>query len=47
MEFVIGAIFGAVAMAAAVAISITYDPDGQINDYRVMLGLEEEDNDES
>lgn len=43
MEFVIGALFGAVAMAAAVAVSITYDPDGQITEYRVMLGLEDED----
>lgn len=47
MDFVIGAFFGALAMAVAVAVSITYDPDGRIAEYRLMLGLEEEDNDES
>lgn len=43
MDFILGAFFGALAMAAAVAVSITYDPDGQITEYRVMLGLEDED----
>lgn len=43
MDFVLGAFLGALAMAAAVAVSITYDPDGKITEYRLMLGLEGED----
>lgn len=43
MDFVLGVIFGALAMAAAVAVSITYDPYYQITEYRLELGLEDED----
>ena len=43
MEFILGAFVGALAMAAAVAVSITYDPDGKITEHRLMLGLEDED----
>lgn len=46
MEFVIGAFIGALAMAAAVAVSITYDPDGKITEYRLMLGLEDIEEDD-
>lgn len=47
MDFVLGALFGGLIMAVAVAVSITYDPDGQITEYRLMLELEDEENDES
>ena len=43
MEFITGVFLGALIMAAAVAVSITYDPDGQITEYRLELGLEDED----
>lgn len=43
MDFVLGAFLGALAMAAAVAVSITYDPYGKITEYRLMLGLEDEE----
>lgn len=43
MDFILGAFAGALAMATAVAVSITYDPDGKITEYRLMLGLEDED----
>ena len=47
MDFVLGALFGGLIMAAAVAVSITYDPYGKITEYRLMLGLdEEEENDD-
>ncbi len=47
MEFITGVFLGALIMAVAVAVSITYDPDGQITEYRLELGLEDEENDES
>ena len=47
MEFITGLFLGALIMAVAVAVSITYDPDGQITEYRLELGLEDEENDES
>lgn len=47
MEFITGVFLGALIMAIAVAVSITYDPDGQITEYRLELGLEDEDNEES
>lgn len=40
MEFILGALCGGLAMAAAVAVSITYDPYGKITEYRLMLDLE-------
>lgn len=43
MEFIVGAFFGALIMAAAVAVSITYEPYGKITEYRLELGLEDED----
>ena len=43
MDFFTGMIFGALAMAAAVAVSITYEPYGKITEYRLELGLEGED----
>jgi len=43
MEFITGVFLGALIMAVAVAVSITYDPDGQITEYRLELGLEDED----
>lgn len=43
MDFVLGAFLGALAMAVAVAVSTTYDPYGKITEYRIELGLEEED----
>jgi len=46
MEFILGAFIGALAMAAAVAVSITYDPDGKITEYRLMLGLEDIEEDD-
>lgn len=46
MEFILGALCGGLAMAAAVAVSITYDPYGQITEYRLMLDLDEEENDD-
>lgn len=45
--FCIGMVVGALIMAVGVAVSITYDPDGQITEYRLELGLEDEENDES
>ena len=45
MEFILGAITGALAMAVAVAVSITYDPYGKITEYRLMLDLDVEDDD--
>ena len=47
MEFITGVFLGALIMAIAVAVSITYDPDGHIKEYRLELGLEDEDNEES
>lgn len=47
MDFVVGVFIGALIMAVAVAVSITYDPDGKITEYRLELGLEDEENDES
>lgn len=47
MEFILGAIIGALAMAAAVAVSITYDPYGKITEYRIELGLEDIEDEES
>lgn len=43
MDFVLGALFGGLAMAIAVAVSITYDPYGKITEYRLELGLDVED----
>ncbi len=43
MDFVLGALFGGLIMAAAVAVSITYEPYGKITEYRIELGLEDED----
>ena len=43
MDFILGAFVGALVMAAAVAVSITYDPYGKITEYRMELGLEDED----
>lgn len=45
MEFILGAITGALAMAVAVAVSITYD--GKITEYRIELGLEDIEDEES
>lgn len=42
MDFIIGAFLGALAMAAAVAVSITFEPYGKIAEYRMELGLEDE-----
>jgi hypothetical protein len=42
MDFVIGVLLGALAMAAAVAVSITFEPYAKINEYRLELGLEDE-----
>ena len=39
MDFVLGVLFGALGMAIAVAVSITYEPYAQITEYRVELGL--------
>lgn len=47
MDFILGAIIGALAMAAAVAVSITYDPYGKITEYRIELGLEDIEDEES
>ena len=46
MDFFIGMIFGALAMAAAVAVSITYDSYGKITEYRTEMGLEDIEKDE-
>lgn len=43
MDFFIGMFFGGLAMAAAVAVSITFEPYGKIAEYRMELGLEDED----
>ena len=43
MDFVIGVLLGGLAMAAAVAVSITFEPYGKIAEYRMELGLEDED----
>lgn len=40
MDFFIGVFFGALAMAAAVAVSMTYEPYGKIVEYRLELGLD-------
>ncbi|HPY85027.1 MAG TPA: hypothetical protein PLS20_08340 [Ruminococcus flavefaciens] len=42
MEFIIGVFLGALIMAAAVAVSITYEPYAKIVEYRLELGLEDE-----
>ena len=46
MDFVIGVLFGGLAMAAAVAVSITFEPYGKIAEYRMELGLEDIEKDE-
>lgn len=46
MDFVLGAFIGALGMALAVAVSITYEPFGMIREYRLELGLEDEDIDD-
>ncbi len=43
MDFVLGTFIGALGMALAVAVSITYEPFGMIREYRLELGLEDED----
>ena len=43
MDFVLGAFIGALGMALAVAVSITYEPFGMIREYRLELELEDED----
>lgn len=47
--FFIGMVVGALIMAIAVAVSITYDPYAKITEYRLELGLdvEGEENEES
>ena len=40
--FCIGMVAGALGMALAVAVSITYEPFGMIREYRLELGLEDE-----
>lgn len=45
MDFVIGVLLGGLAMAAAVAVSITYEPYGKITEYRLELGLDVEGDD--
>ena len=45
MEFITGAFLGALIMAVAVAVSITYDPDGKITEHRLELGLDVEGDD--
>ena len=47
MDFVLGVLFGALGMAIAVAVSITYEPYAQITEYRVELGLEDIEDEES
>jgi len=42
MEFIIGVFLGALIMAVAVAVSITYEPYAKIVEYRLELGLEDE-----
>ena len=46
MDFFIGMFFGGLAMAAAVAVSITFEPYGKITEYRMELGLEDIEEDE-
>ena len=46
MDFFIGMFFGGLAMAAAVAVSITFEPYAKIAEYRLELGLEDENDDE-
>ena len=46
MDFVLGTFIGALGMALAVAVSITYEPFGMIREYRLELGLEAEDIDD-
>ncbi len=41
MDFVLGALTGAIIMAAAVGVSITYEPYAKITEYRLMLDLED------
>lgn len=45
MDFVIGTLFGALAMTLAVIVSITYEPYDKANEYRAELGLEEKKTD--
>lgn len=42
MDFVIGTLFGALAMTLAVAVSITFEPCSKINEYRAELELGEQ-----
>lgn len=46
MDFVLGALFGGLIMAVAVAVSITYEPYGKIAEYRIELGLEDIEDEE-
>ena len=45
MDFVLGTFIGALGMALAVAVSITYEPYAKIVEYRLELGLDVEDDD--
>lgn len=45
MDFVLGTFIGALGMALAVAVSITYEPFGMIREYRLELGLDVEGDD--
>jgi hypothetical protein len=45
MDFFIGMFFGGLAMAAAVAVSITFEPYAKIVEYRLELGLDVEGDD--
>ena len=46
MDFVLGTFIGALGMALAVAVSITCAPFGMIREYRLELGLADEDIDD-
>jgi len=40
MDFILGALVGGLALAAAVSVSITYEPYAKITEYRLILDME-------
>ncbi len=43
MNFILGAIFGAVIISLAIMASIVYEPDGKVSEYRAELDLDKKE----
>lgn len=43
MNFILGAIFGAVIISLAIMASIVYEPDDKVSEYRTELDLDKKE----